>query len=97
MVADGMAARDGRPVLALSRLDRASVDALSDWVRAMLATFRAGTHVPVDPGPMAPHFHAADDGEGGYVHTHGDDDPDHSHDHGNGHAHTHEPVGGGSA
>ena len=29
MVADGQAARDGRPVMALSRLDRASIDALT--------------------------------------------------------------------
>ncbi len=51
MVADGLAARDGRPVLALSRLDRASVDALADWVRDMLATFRTGTHVAGRSGP----------------------------------------------
>ena len=87
MVADGLAARDGRPVLALSRLDRASVEALSDWVLRMLATFRTGTHVPIDPGPMAPHFHS--DG-GGYVHTHTEDDHDHD-------QHTHSHPSGGSA
>ncbi len=58
MVADGRAARGGRPVLALSRLDESSVDSLLDWVRQILAGFRAGTHVAVDPGPMAPHSHA---------------------------------------
>ncbi len=58
MVADATAARDGRPVLALSRLDRGSIDALTDWVRGVLRAFRGGRHVAVDPGPMAPHFHA---------------------------------------
>jgi urease accessory protein len=58
MIADGRAARDGRAVIGLSRLDQASVDQLTGWVRAMLAAFRSGTHVAVDPGPMAPHFHA---------------------------------------
>ena len=58
MIADGQAARDGRPVIGLSRLDRDSVDKLTGWVRAMLEIYRSGTHVAVDPGPMAPHFHA---------------------------------------
>ena len=58
MHADATAARDGRPVVALSRLDRASIDALLDWVLGVLAAHRHGHHVPVDPGPMAPHFHA---------------------------------------
>ncbi|HEY5882037.1 MAG TPA: urease accessory protein UreG, partial [Nakamurella sp.] len=58
MVADGQAARDGRPVIGLSRTDRVSIEALTGWVRATLRSFRAGTHVVVDPGPMAPHFHA---------------------------------------
>jgi len=97
MVADGLAARDGRPVLALSRLDRPSVDALSDWVRRMLATFRTGTHVPVDPGPMAPHFHAGGD------HDHGDHNHSHDHDHNHGdhdhgeHAPMHAYPNGGAA
>jgi urease accessory protein len=107
MVADGLAARDGRPVLALSRLDRPSVDALSDWVRRMLATFRTGTHVPVDPGPMAPHFHASGDhdhGDHDHDHDHGDHDHDHDHgdhdhgdhDHGE-HAPMHAHPNGGAA
>ncbi len=58
MVADGQAARDGRPVIGLSRTDRTSIDALTAWVRFTLDSFRSGTHVAVDPGPMAPHFHA---------------------------------------
>ena len=57
MVADAEHARDGRPVLALSRTDPASVAALAAWVTERLADFRSGTLVPVDPGPMAAHAH----------------------------------------
>ncbi len=78
MVADAEKAREGGPVLALSRTDAASVQALGDWVREMLAAHRTGSHTPVDPGPMAPHFHADED-----------DDHDHSHGHGHGHSHDH--------
>ena len=83
MVADGRAARDGRPVIGLSRLDRPSIDALTGWVRGVLATFRSGAHVAVDPGPMAPHSHSADAG-GGLAHRHS-----HSADEGGGLAHRH--------
>ncbi|MCK6212496.1 urease accessory protein UreG [Georgenia sp. EYE_87] len=86
MVADGEAAREGRPVLALSREDAASVAALCAWVRGVLAAHRGGRHTPVDPGPMAPHFHA--DEEGGYVHAH---DEGHGHDHA-GHDHAGTPT-----
>jgi urease accessory protein len=72
MRADALAARDGRPVVALSRHDPASVVLLLDWVRAQLAGQQSGELVPVDPGPMAPHFHA-DEG----WHTH--DDHVHAH------------------
>jgi urease accessory protein len=58
MVRDAEHARLGRPVLALSRTDPGSVSALSAWVREQLATFRSGSLVPVDPGPMAAHAHA---------------------------------------
>ena len=58
MVADAEHARAGRPVLALSRTDPASVAALAAWVTERLAEFRAGGLVPVDPGPMAAHAHA---------------------------------------
>ncbi len=68
MIADGQAARDGRPVLGLSRTDPDSVELLKDWLRAVLQAHRSGDHIPVDPGPMAPHFHATADG--GYVHSH---------------------------
>jgi len=57
MVADARAARDGRPVLALSRTDRESVASLTEWVRGLLLAFRSGVHVAIDPGPMAPHSH----------------------------------------
>jgi urease accessory protein len=57
MVDDARAARDGRPVLALSRTDPDSVRALRDWVVAMADAVRRGGHVPVDPGPMAGHSH----------------------------------------
>ncbi|MTD15581.1 urease accessory protein UreG [Nakamurella sp. YIM 132087] len=87
MVADGSAARDGRPVLGLSRTDQVSVEGLKQWLRDMLAVFRTGTHVPVDPGPMAPHFHADESlPGGGFTHTH-DEAHDHAHDGSHDHAH----------
>ncbi|WP_374455341.1 urease accessory protein UreG [Nocardioides sp.] len=75
MVADAAAARDGRPVLALSRTDPASVSRLAGWVRETLASHRSGEHTPVDPGPMAPHSHAD-----GTIHSHrGSDGRPHAH------------------
>ena len=67
-----------RPVLALSRTDAASVAELRSWVLGMLAAHRAGSHVPQDPGPMAPHFHADEDGNG-FLHTHEDGEAPHAH------------------
>lgn len=58
MRTEAAAARCGRPVIALSRHDPASIELLLTWVRQVLATHRAGTLVPVDPGPMARHSHA---------------------------------------
>jgi urease accessory protein len=78
MVKDAQKARDGRPVLALSRKQPETVEQLCDWVRKLHANHLAGRHTPIDPGPMAPHFHATDDG--GYVHTHASGA--HEHDHG---------------
>lgn len=73
MVADAEAARDGRAVLALSRHDAGSIAALRAWVLGILAAHRTGEHVPQDPGPMAPHFHADDEHpDGGFVHSHSD-------------------------
>jgi urease accessory protein len=77
MVADARAARDGGAVLALSRMDAASVADLRRWVLEMLAAHRSGSHTPQDPGPMAPHFHADEDG--GTLHTHEHADHPHSH------------------
>ncbi|WP_179888599.1 MULTISPECIES: hypothetical protein [Streptomyces] len=34
------------------------------------AHYRTGEHTPVDPGPMAPHFHTGQDGEEPHLHTH---------------------------
>lgn len=62
MVRDAEAARDGKPVLALSRTDGESVARLKDWVVSMAAAVRSGSHTPVDPGPMAPHSHLGEDG-----------------------------------
>jgi len=75
MVADATTARDGRPVLGLSRLDPLSISELKIWVRALLTEFRSGRHIPVDPGPMAPHWHADQQAPGGgFIHSHHDDD-----------------------
>ncbi len=57
MRADAVAARDGGPVVALSRLDPGSVGELVTWVRGRLEAYRGGDLVAVDPGPMAPHGH----------------------------------------
>ncbi|HEX4190350.1 MAG TPA: urease accessory protein UreG [Marmoricola sp.] len=80
MVADAGAARAGKPVLALSRTDPASIEYLASWVRGMVIELRAGRHVPVDPGPMAPHSHAGD------THDHRGEH-DHPHDHASSHTH----------
>ncbi|MFL6088747.1 MAG: urease accessory protein UreG [Aeromicrobium sp.] len=77
MVHDAEHARDGGPVIALSRADAASIRALTDWVRTIVATVAAGGHTPVDPGPMAPHSHADDEGTV-YIHA-GADHHDHAH------------------
>lgn len=69
MVADAEKARDGGPVLALSRKRPETVEKLCDWVREMQKTFVAGGHTPKDPGPMAPHHHAHDD-DHGHSHSH---------------------------
>ena len=73
MVADARQARDGLPVVALSRHDPASIAQLTEWVLAQWERHRAGRLVPHDPGPMAPHAHAD-----GRAHTHpGDGEHDH--------------------
>jgi len=74
MVSDATAVRDGRPVIALSRNDRASVVALTNWVMAQFAAHCSGELVPADPGPMAPHLHSD-----GTIHLHSDGDDAHQH------------------
>ncbi|MCX4444833.1 urease accessory protein UreG [Streptomyces sp. NBC_01789] len=69
MTREGREARDGAPVIALSRYDEVSIRMLTSWVHDTLARYRAGGHTPRDPGPMAPHFHAALNDEGGHSHT----------------------------
>jgi urease accessory protein len=69
MLADARAARKNAPVLALSRKHPDTVQQLCAWVRWSHARHLGGEHTPVDPGPMAPHFHAGAGGEGFY-HTH---------------------------
>ena len=71
MAEDALAAREGRPVLALSRQLPETVAELRAWLLWMLEQHRSGAHTPQDPGPMAPHFHA--DEEGGHIHSHDDD------------------------
>jgi urease accessory protein len=86
MVADATAARGGSPVLALSRKRQDTVDQLCSWVRQIHEQHLSGNHTPIDPGPMAPHFHADEKG-GGFFHSHegeGHDgdrsrEPSHSH------------------
>jgi urease accessory protein len=81
MVSDATAAREGGEVLALSRDREQTVAALRTWVLGLLAAHCEGTHVPQDPGPMAPHFHAEDE------------DHPHDHDHDHDHDHSHERAG----
>ncbi|MFT4087109.1 MAG: urease accessory protein UreG [Gordonia sp. (in: high G+C Gram-positive bacteria)] len=75
MVIDAENARENGPVLALSRHEPSSVALLRGWVMSLIAEHRAGGRTPIDPGPMAPHFHADEEHpDGGYVHSH-----DHEH------------------
>ncbi|MFF7801139.1 urease accessory protein UreG [Streptomyces olivaceus] len=75
MAREGREARAGAPVIALSRHDAASIQMLTRWVRDTLAHYRTGDYTPVDPGPMAPHFHADEEG---HTHGHADGTP-HTH------------------
>ena len=76
MLADSIAVRDGRPVLAVSLRESADVAAIAEWIRAALTEHRAGSLTANDPGPMAPHRHA--DGDVRHSHRNGSD---HVHDH----------------
>jgi urease accessory protein len=77
MVRDAERVREGRPVLALSKQDPASLEALRDWVLALVERAADGTHVPTDPGPMAPHGH----GHGNVADGHRGEGDLHVHDH----------------
>lgn len=79
MLADASEAREGRAVVGVSRKRPETVEALAQWVREMHKTFTEGEHTPQDPGPMAPHFHADEDGQGGYLHTHDEAGAGHTH------------------
>jgi len=57
MAEDAGKARNGRPVVALSKHDPASIVALVSWVLGRLTTYTSGSLVPRDPGPMAAHSH----------------------------------------
>lgn len=72
MVEDASKERDGAPILAHSKKDKESVDQLSNWVRQLHKQYLSGDHMPIDPGPMAPHSHK---------HEHEDHDHDHSGEH----------------
>lgn len=79
MLADATAAREGQPVLAMSRKQRETIDQLCAWIRWLHERYQSGEHIATDPGPMAPHFHA--DEKGGHYHSHGSDG-DSTHHHG---------------
>ncbi len=64
MVADAKAAREDGPVLAISQRQPETIEALCDWVRGLKARHDSGEHIPGDPGPMAPHFHAGQEDAG---------------------------------
>jgi urease accessory protein len=78
MLADAREAREGAPVLGVSRKAPETVEQLANWVREMHKHYIEGDHTPVDPGPMAPHFHAEEEGEG-YYHTHEAGETAHQH------------------
>jgi urease accessory protein len=62
MIVDATDARDGRPVLALSQHRPETIEALRTWLRTLHDEHAHGRRTPVDPGPMAPHGHAHEDG-----------------------------------
>lgn len=57
MITDATGARDGSPVLALTRTRQQTMDQLCDWIRHLVIEHRVGRDTPHDPGPMAPHSH----------------------------------------
>ena len=75
MYADALAARQGGPVIALSRNDFRAVAELRGWVLDQHAAYIQGRLEPADPGPMAPHSH----GPGEPEHAHAGGRPGHTH------------------
>lgn len=73
MLDDARAARENGPVLGVSRKRQETVDQLVEWVRRIREQYLRGEHEPIDPGEMAPHFHAD-----GSSHTH-DHEGEHTH------------------
>ncbi|MEV6904047.1 urease accessory protein UreG [Amycolatopsis sp. NPDC051372] len=71
MVDDAGKVRGDLPVLALSQHDPASIAELRTWILQLVAQHRRGRHTPRDPGPMAPHTHAADHHPSPHLHSHG--------------------------
>jgi urease accessory protein len=67
MMREGLQERDHRPVIALSRRDPVSTQALTAWVLAQVESFTAGRLTPQDPGPMAAHSNGHG---GGSYHQH---------------------------
>ena len=72
---DVVAARQGGPVIALSRNDFRAVAELRGWVLDQHAAYIQGRLEPADPGPVA-------------AHSHGPGEPEHAHAGGR-HGHTH--------
>lgn len=70
MLADATAAREGDPVLGMSHKQPETTEQLCNWVRELRNRYQSGEHVAIDPGPMAPHFHADDEGSHSHSHTH---------------------------
>lgn len=80
MLADAREARGDRPVIGLSRTDRASIDELVGWLTQVRSHHRAGRWEPRDPGPMAAHSHGPDhDQDHGHAHDHAPDHVEHEH------------------
>lgn len=93
MINDARQVRGEAPVLGLSRKHHDTVEQLCNWVRQLYRNHQEGRHVPIDPGPMAPHHHADEEDGHTHSHEHGDDHAhthSHAHTHADGNSHAHE-------
>ncbi len=70
MVSDASKEREGAPILALSQKNDQSIQQLCDWTRKLHQNYIEGKHVPIDPGPMAPHLHPKEEGDHHHHHHH---------------------------